>query len=192
MTYSTTPIRTDEDEIKRVARADSRRGYELMVLRWRGPLVHHARGILHDAALAADAVQEVFIKAMREPRLFDEEFKTRAWLFRVTSNLCLNMVRDRRRRAAILEGTQPKTDTDANQLDLVLQEELREQLVGAMTHVSVAHREILLRRYYGDLSYNELADTLEVKLGTVMSRLSRARDALIEALAEDGLDELAA
>lgn len=189
MTHST--IRTDEDEIKRIARADARRGYELMVMRWRGPLVHHARGILHDAALAQDAVQEVFMKAMREPRLFHEEFKTRAWLFRVTSNLCLNMVRDRRRRAAILEGSQPKTDTDPNQLELVLQGELRDQLVSAMDHVSGPHREILLRRYYGDLSYNELADTLEVKLGTVMSRLSRARDALVEAL-QDDLSELAA
>jgi len=134
---------------------------------------------------AYDVVQEVFIKAMRETRLFDDDFKIKAWLFRVTSNLCFNQVRNRKRRGTLLETMMKPEAFGADQLDTVFASEQREEVMEALDHLSADHKQILLLRYYDDLSYAEIADVLQVKLGTVMSRLSRARMRLLAVMDEN-------
>ena len=67
-------------------------------------------------------------------------------------------------------------------IDSVIARELSEEMMTAMEQLTVEHRTILILRYYDDLSYQEIADTLQVKLGTVMSRLSRAKVKLAEFL----------
>lgn len=174
-------LRTDqqnlqgEEAYKTVAFQDRRRAMDMVVRDFRGRLFQHAFFIVKDSQEAYDAVQEVFIKAMREPRFFDDEFRMKAWLFRVTSNLCYNIVRDRRRRGGILESLDRPDRTAANQMERVQRGERRDEVLAAMEDLGGDHREILLLRYYHDLSYAEIADVLGVKLGTVMSRLSRAR-----------------
>lgn len=175
------PALTD-DEIKAIAAEDPRQAADLVIRKYRNPLYHHAAGILKDSEEAIDVTQEVFIRAMRERRFWDADFKIKAWLYRVTTNLCFNLVRNRKRRAAILETVpQPKT-TDAHQVDTIFQGERQSSILKAMESLTESHRKILMLRYYGDMSYAEVADTLDIKLGTVMSRLSRAKGRLMEAL----------
>jgi RNA polymerase sigma-70 factor, ECF subfamily len=178
----------DDNALRRLARTDRSRAYELIVRRHREPLFHHAAYILRDWQEAIDVTQEVFIKAMREPRFFDADFNRKAWLYRVTSNLCFNMVRDRRRRSAILE-TVPRDEPANDPIEFVFQTQQQERILAAVDRVSEDHREVLMLRYYSDLSYAEISDTLSVKLGTVMSRLSRARAALLEALDALGVEQ---
>lgn len=176
--------RTDLD-IKELAVTSRRAALDLLVRRYGEKLYVHALYILHDAQEARDVAQEVFIKAMREPRLYDEDFKIQAWLYRVTRNLCFNLVRDRRRRHALLEAG-PKPDSTApDPLQAVFHGEQQHQILEAVGALTADHRDILMLRYYEDLSYQEIADRLQIKLGTVMSRLSRARDRLVEALGTD-------
>jgi RNA polymerase sigma-70 factor (ECF subfamily) len=177
----------EDDAIKDIARVDHHAGITLCARKYRDRLYHHAMYIVKDPNEAYDVVQEVFIKAMRERRFFEPDFKMKAWLFRVTSNLCFNIVRDKRRRGAILDGMDKETSFAADQLDLVFSEQRQETILAAMERLSEDHREILGLRYYSDLSYSEIADTLGIKLGTVMSRLSRAKDRLLEALGEPGV-----
>jgi RNA polymerase sigma-70 factor (ECF subfamily) len=146
-------------------------------------LCAHAQSILRDPAEARDVVQEVFIRAMREPRLFDPGFKTGAWLYRVTRNLCFNISRDRRRRGGILAAAPREDSVPGGQAEAVSGQERQQALLAAMDTLSPDHREILFLRYFEDLSYAEIAARLGIKLGTVMSRLSRARDRMEEALA---------
>jgi RNA polymerase sigma-70 factor (ECF subfamily) len=175
------PALTD-DEIRQVAHGDTRAAADLVIRKYRSPLYHHAAGILKDREEAIDVTQEVFIRAMREKRFFDADFKIKAWLYRVTTNLCFNLVRNRKRRAAILETVpQPKT-TDAHQIERVYNGERKTHILRAMDQLTESHRKILMLRYYGDMSYAEVADTLDIKLGTVMSRLSRAKHRLMEVL----------
>jgi RNA polymerase sigma-70 factor (ECF subfamily) len=171
-----------DDEIKLLARTDRRRALGLTVEKYRDRLFQHALYIVKSPEGAADVVQEVFIKAMREPRLFDADFRIKAWLFRVTSNLCFNIVRDRRRRGAILEAEPQRVSSEADQLDGVFHGQRQRVILAAMERLSPEHREILSLRYYSDLSYAEIAEVLEVALGTVMSRLSRAKGRLMEVL----------
>ena len=164
-----------EADIKKLAGANSRAAMEAVIRKYREPLYFHARYIVKDHQEAYDVVQEVFIKAMRETRLFDDDFKIKAWLFRVTSNLCFNQVRNRKRRGTLLETMMKPEAFGADQLDTVFASEQREEVMEALGQLTDDHKQILLLRYYDDLSYAEIADVLQVKLGTVMSRLSRAR-----------------
>jgi len=174
-----------EADIKQLALENKRLAMEMVIHKYRERLFYHAGSIVKDWHEAYDVVQEVFIKAMRETRFFQPEFRMKAWLFRVTTNLCFNMVRDRKRRGAILDGMQKIDRAHADQLDRVFHGERRDEVLAAIDTMTADHREILLLRYYDDLSYAEIADVLEIKLGTVMSRLSRARSRLLGAMGED-------
>jgi RNA polymerase sigma factor (sigma-70 family) len=171
-----------EDDIKQLAESNPRSAMEMVIQKFRQPLYFHARYIVKDHQEAYDVVQEVFIKAMREQRLFDEDFKIKAWLFRVTTNLCFNQVRNRKRRGAILDTMMKPEAFGADQMEKVFEGERREEVMASLDTLSEDHREILLLRYYNDLSYAEIADVLQVKLGTVMSRLSRARMRLMDVM----------
>lgn len=172
----------DDDHIKELGRTDRHRAADLVIRKYRDPIFHHAAHILKDYQEAIDVTQEVFIKAMREKRFFDEDFKMKAWLYRVTSNLCFNLVRNRKRRSAILDTMPTSTKTDPIQLDDVLEGEQQGEILAALDRLSDNHKKILMLRYYSDLSYAEISDTLGIKLGTVMSRLSRAKNSLMEVL----------
>ena len=176
-----------EADIKKLAASNAKAAMEAVIRKYREPLYFHARYIVKDHQEAYDVVQEVFIKAMRETRIFDEEFKIKAWLFRVTSNLCFNQVRNRKRRGAILDTMMKPEAFGAKQLEAVFAGQQREEVMASLEELSDDHKEILLLRYYDDLSYAEIADVLQVKLGTVMSRLSRARMRLMTVMEESEL-----
>ena len=171
-----------EPQIKELAANNRRTAMEMVIQKFREPLYFHARYIVKDHQEAYDLVQEVFIKAMREDRLFDDEFKIKAWLFRVTTNLCFNQVRNRKRRDAILDTMMRPDALGADQFKHVFEGEQRSEVMAALDTLSHDHKEILLLRYYDDLSYAEISDVLQVKLGTVMSRLSRARLRLLDVM----------
>jgi RNA polymerase sigma-70 factor (ECF subfamily) len=173
-----------EGEIKALAQSNPRSAMEMVIQKWRQNLFYHATYIVKDGQEAYDIVQEVFIRAMRERRFFNEDFKMKAWLFRVTSNLCFNTVRNRKRRGVLLETMVRPVPQRASQLEQVFADEQRSTVLTAMDDLSENHREILVLRYYDDLSYAEIAEVLGVKLGTVMSRLSRARQRLSDVMGE--------
>lgn len=176
---------TSDADLKLLARMERSRALDETIRRYGDRLYVHAFYILHDGQEAHDVLQEVFIKAMREPRFFEQDFKIQAWLYRVTRNLCFNIVRDRRRRENILAANPGEKASRVDPLDAVFDGERQEEILAAVDRLTSDHREILLLRYYEDLSYSEIALRLGIKLGTVMSRLSRARDRLEEVL---GLD----
>lgn len=176
------PEEMEDEAIKDIARGDRRTALDFAVRKYRERILHHALYVVRDNAEAFDVTQEVFIKAMREPRFFDEDFKIKAWLFRVTTNLCFNIVRDRRRRTTILDSFPKMREPVVDQLDQMFSDERQKQMLEAIEKLTDDHREILMLRYYSDLSYVEIADVLDVKLGTVMSRLSRAKSRLMEVL----------
>lgn len=182
-----TPKSWSDEDIKALSRSEPKEAMGLIIGKYRDRLFYHALCIVKDGQEAYDVTQEVFIRAIRERRFFTEEFKMKAWLFRVTSNLCFNLVRDRKRRAAILEGQHQTEASLADQVDKVFQGERKQEVLAGIDKMTEDHKRILLLRYYEDLSYAEIADVLEVKLGTVMSRLSRARGRLLDVMNDRSL-----
>lgn len=172
----------DPQDLHALAQHDPQAAMSLVVRRYRARLEGRARSILKDADLASDAVQEVFVRGWNEPRFFDPAFKRGAWLYRVTTNLCFNRVRDRRRREDILAARPPKEPARPTQTDVVQQADRARIVARAMADLTPDHRRILHERYMNDRSYKEIAEHLGLKLGTVMSRLARARSALAQSL----------
>ncbi len=179
--------RRDED-IKSISREDRSRAFEMLVSRYQKRLYYHSLYITKNSETAMDVAQEVFVKAFHEPRLFDEGFHTKAWLFRVCTNRCYNLIRDRQRRGGILDRIGKESDVlrgSHQAIDDLLAQEQSSSLNRVIDRLSPEHRTILLLRYFGDLSYQEIADVLQVKIGTVMSRLSRAKVRLHDLLGEE-------
>ena len=177
-----------DDDIKVVARTNADRAFDLLVRKSRDRIYYHALYITKDSEEAFDVAQDVFVRGYHESRLFDDGFLTKAWLFRVCTNRCYNIVRDRNRRGGILDRLGKSTVVLQEQhraIDDVMARELTEGMARAMEKLSPEHRTILLLRYFDDLSYKEIADVLDIKLGTVMSRLSRAKVRLTAVIGED-------
>ena len=180
-----TATQLEDQEIKALSKENKKWAVEMLVQKYRSRLYYHAICIVKDPQEAYDAVQEVFIKALREERFFNEDFQMKAWLFRVTSNLCFNIVRDKKRRRQLLNIRETEARPSEPQISSpkkVQENQSRNAMMVALDKLTENHRRILLLRYYDDLSYNEIASVLEVKLGTVMSRLSRARSRLAQVL----------
>jgi len=146
-----------------------------------------ALGILGDRDAALDAVQEATIRTLKASDAYDAAAPFYPWFYRILKNHCLDLFRRRRTRAevrdpeAVLDHVAASDQTDAS----LLAAERDRAVQRAMTGLGEAHREILQLRHWQDLSYEEIAAVLEVPVGTVMSRLYRARRALQDALNAD-------
>ena len=176
------PQQWSDEQIKLTATKNRRVAINLLIEKYRQPLLRHALYILRDQDDAYDIVQETFVRAIRETRLFDPDFRIKAWLFRVAKNLCLNQLRNTSRRAAILHANPMPDRQEAQQWKTLFDGEQSILMMETLDKLGADHREILVLRYYDELSYTEIAQVLDIKLGTVMSRLSRARKKLLDVL----------
>lgn len=133
---------------------------------------HSLLGNRHDAQ---DAVQQAALRAWERIGQYDSARPFRGWWFAILRNCCLDLLRaSKSARTDTLEGIDPP-DTRAPD-DVEWND--AEHLQAALRNVSPAHQEILQLRYFGDLSYDDLATALAIPKGTVMSRLHLARKAL--------------
>jgi len=144
-------------------------------------LYNFARWLTHDTAEAQDLVQETYAKALRGFRSFQAGTNFRAWMYRILRNSFLTSRTGLKTMVAIDEETDPEPLTvNTTPESVLISRADREIVQQAMEEVAVHFREILLLCEVEEMSYQEIAETLAVPIGTVMSRLSRARKALRE------------
>jgi RNA polymerase sigma-70 factor, ECF subfamily len=133
-----------------------------------------------------DVAQEAFIRVIRGIGKFDPGGPARlsTWILTVATRTCLNALRGRRREEPLdAAGDANRVAEDASPEQSALAEERRRRVETAMAGLPEDMRAVLVLRAYHDLDYPEIAAALELEVGTVKSRLSRARAALREALA---------
>lgn len=145
---------------------------------------------------AADLAQEAFLRAWRTLPSFQGDSSFSTWLYRLTSNLCIDFLRKEKRRKTVItvssldddEGAAPTDVPDHrfNPEDELDRKELRNAVGQALLKLSDEHRQVLILRELDGLSYTEIADRLELGEGTVKSRIARARLALRNILLETG------
>ncbi len=150
-------------------------------------LRRYATAWLHNGADADDLVQDCVERALRQQATLQDPERLGGWLFAILHNLHLSNLRRARRRGATIG-----LDTLADDLALSAPPEDRNQIrdfARAMASLSEDHRQVLLLVSLEGLTYREIAALLEVPIGTVMSRLARARERLRIAL-EGGDDQM--
>lgn len=143
-----------------------------------GPMVlRRARSLLGDEE-GKDVMQEVFIKAMAEPSRFDDPEQAASWLYRVTTNACLNQIRDTRRRAELRR--QHLKDDEVS--TTVSEEHLAARELLAEADESQPRAAVLV--HVDGLSYDEASQVLGVSKRTVSNLLTRFRTFALERLSE--------
>ncbi len=141
-------------------------------------------GYSRNYAEAEDLTQEVYLKAYRGLASLVDPLLVKEWLFRITKNACLDHLKKARTRGVLLRRAGHELDgTPDPAFDEDLARHIR-LLKEAIGHLPEKLRTVFVLREYGHLSYEELARMLKLKIGTVMSRLNRARVRLAAALKE--------
>jgi RNA polymerase sigma-70 factor (ECF subfamily) len=164
--------------------------FEELYRRYRDRVYSIAYRITGSATDAMDVVQESFRVLFLKISTFRFDARFSTWLFRIVVNCSIDLRRRERQRAGRLEqslqslhdGTEP-ADQGKDPLASAETSELGEQVQSAIARLSPKLRAILVLRYLEGLSYDEIAETLEVQLGTVKSRLARAHLAIEQVLA---------
>ena len=178
--------------IKKAQKGDSA-AFEGLILAHEGFVYNLALRALKNDADAQDATQEVFIKAWTGLGSFRGSSKFSVWLYRITDNVCKDMLR---RRKDTVSLTLSDDDGDETELELadtaptpheaLEKRERSEALKNALEKLPEDYRKAIILREVGDLSYEEISSALNIDLGTVKSRIFRARKKLCEILSEDG------
>jgi RNA polymerase sigma-70 factor (ECF subfamily) len=142
-------------------------------------------GFSRNASDAQDLAQDVYLKAYKNIGTLSELSLAKFWLFRIARNTCLNFQKKHRLdRISASKITQKMKDPQTPESEMIHQEQLR-QLKEAIQKLPKKQRDVFVLKEYGDLSYQEIAETLKIELGTVMSRLNRARQAIKEQIKGD-------
>jgi RNA polymerase sigma-70 factor (ECF subfamily) len=173
------------------ARAGEPGAFDALILRCQQPVYAVALRMLGDAHEAQDVAQDAFVRAYRGLAGFRGEARFSTWVLSITMNLCRNRRRwwARRRQliGASLDDPAPAgqgtladevADPARGPADIAAQRQLRGEIMAALRALDQAAREVIVLRDLQGLSYEEIGQALRLRVGTVKSRLSRARLAL--------------
>ena len=186
---------TQVDAYLEAARLGDDRAFANLIEFYRATAERVAQQILHTEDAAADAVQEALIKAHRAMNRF-QDGNFRSWFLRIVTNTCYDYLRRQKRRAAAsLDEMMEESTTEFPVMDtmssdpeeLAIQGEQMRQLIKAIDALPSYHRTVVMLVDVHGYDYTEASNLLQLPLGTVKSRLSRARAALRDALVQCGL-----
>jgi RNA polymerase sigma-70 factor, ECF subfamily len=171
---------TVETEAVLVARAQKgdRGAYGELVQRYQAGVVNVVYHMCSDAQLAQDAAQEAFIQAWLHLPSYRPQSSLRNWLYRIAVNAALDAIRHQKPQMPEEIESLELIDPHDNPEGVLVQRELALQVQKAVQALPDACRVVLLLREFEQLTYQDIASTLDIPIGTVMSRLNYARDRL--------------
>jgi RNA polymerase sigma-70 factor (ECF subfamily) len=129
---------------------------------------------------ADDLAQEAFIRAFKAIGRFDLRYPFSPWMYRIAINLTLNHLK--KRKLQLVDVDLERRPSGNNPQTVMEQDETRRKVHKAIAKLPLKLRQVLVLRVYEDWPYARIAEVLEIPIGTVMSRLARAREALKEEL----------
>lgn len=182
---------TDEELILEFQQQETVRAFEILVQRYKNPLTNFVFRYLGDYEATADVVQETFIKVYKNKHTYKTIAKFSTWVYTIAGNLAkTELLKKKRRRIVSMSsygeenetmdlpdsGHTPDTLTDSGIMDTMIQD--------ALLQLNEVYREAVILRDIQELSYEEIAEMLNLTVGTVKSRINRGRARLKELLQE--------
>lgn len=185
------PAVTERDLILRTQRGETA-AFGDLVTRYMRRAYFAALGFVGSSEDAFDLSQDAFVRAFNARERIDPDMPFYTWFYQILRRLCFNFNRDRKLHREKLQQAKPWLEDHAgwaaaqrNPLEEVHRQELRQRVQQGIATLSDKDREILVLKEFEDLKYREIADLLDIPMGTVMSRLYSARRHLANALEED-------
>lgn len=167
----------DYDLIQRMASGDASALDELYVRHGSG-ILSYLISFLNDRQLAEEILQDVMLAAWNNASKFRGDSKVRTWLLVIARNRAINSRRRYTPNLVALEDGINNYSDDTSPLDKVAKISRNEALRNAIDTLPEVHREVLVLVFFNQLSGREVADVLDISVGTVKSRLHRAKDTL--------------
>lgn len=170
------------------------RAFDEIVVRYQNRLLNFVYRTTGDRERAEDLVQEVFVRVYRHIHRFDRSRKFSTWIYTIASNLAKNELRNRSRNPLVLfQSIRKNWDDDDRPLqfedpgarpdDMYRKRHLRDAVEDAVERLPEHHRNVFVLRELEGKSYEEIAEITATNLGTVKSRLNRARNAFASLVA---------
>jgi RNA polymerase sigma-70 factor (ECF subfamily) len=188
----TAGLQAEDAELIDGLRQGVERAYEELLVRYQHPVYNLVYRLLNDPADANDVVQEIFLKVFRNIRSFRGQSSLKTWVYRIAVNEAHNhrrwFSRHRKQEIGLEREDQDHSyqdelsDPGPTPFDAVADKEAYGMLESALNALNPTFRAAVILRDVEDLSYEEIAEVLQLNLGTVKSRIMRGREALKQAL----------
>lgn len=185
--YPSVDVESDA-ALSRRARAGDSEAFGVLVNRYMRRAYVHALGIVRSREDALDLSQEAFVRAYRARHTLDPDRAFYAWLYQILRRLCFNFLRDTRTRARLRDAhaadwfVAAAPRPDSNPAREAERAEERRRVSRAIQRLPRREREVLVLKEFEELTYRQIAEALDIPIGTVMSRLYAARKRLAESL----------
>lgn len=170
------------------AKAGDMQAFEALILQHEKIVYNVALRMMNHSEDARDISQEVFLKAYKSIGQFDERAMFSTWLYRITTNTCIDELRRRKGKQSYSleeeleseEGSMQRQIADEGETpeESLLRAERADELKKALAQLTEEHRIAVILRDIRGLSYEEIAEIMDLPMGTVKSRISRARNQL--------------
>jgi len=177
-------IEGDAEERRLIDRsaAGDQEAFRQLVIRHHRLVINVAYRALGELSLAEDVAQEVFLKVYKALPGYRHEKPFKHWLHRVAANAVTDALRRRRPMVSLDGMEQPPASRESDPMDVATRHDLQKAVRQAIASLPSHYRDTIALQAFGQLSYEEIAKTLDVPLGTVMSRLNGAKRLLRERL----------
>jgi RNA polymerase sigma-70 factor (ECF subfamily) len=189
-------VRLSDQEVVLMARAGREAAYRELIRRYERPIFALLFRMVRDRELAEDLSQETFVKALNAIESYRPEFKFSSWIFKIANNAAIDHLRRRELDTLSLDGSPHAETPEAMQatalqigarqespLDAVEAKELGGAIEAAIGRLRPEYRSCILLRHVEGRAYEEIAEMLDLPLGTVKTYIHRARNELRQALA---------
>lgn len=175
-----------EDEPARIAaaRAGDPGAKAWLVRRWQGPVFRYVRRMTGSDEDARDIAQDALVRMLQRIDQYDPRYAFSTWVFGIARNATIDEFRRNKRRSWDEPGE--VVDDAPSPLQVVAQAQEADRVGTALERLAPLYREVLVLYHFEHLKYAEIADTLDVPIGTVMNRIFRARQKLREIYEEMG------
>jgi RNA polymerase sigma-70 factor (ECF subfamily) len=164
--------KTDEEIVLYIQSKDQE-FYFVIVERYQAKLLRYVNSIIHNESKAIDTVQETFIKVFINLRSFDNKKKFSSWIYRIAHNEAINSIKKNKKEVVLEEDFD--IESDENIVDNFEKKEIASNLKKCIRKMSLIYSEPLLLYGIEDKSYEEISDILRIPMGTVATRISRAK-----------------
>ncbi len=181
--------REREQELIAAVLAGDADSFEPLVLEHQKKIYNLALRMTGDPDDAFDVTQDAFVKAYGSLRDFRGDSAFGSWLYRLASNLCLDFLRSKKRHGTVSLSAGDEeleiSDLRFSPESEIERAELRDAISRGLDMLPAASRQMIVMRDVSGMSYAQIAEILDLELGTVKSRIARAREKLVKILSED-------